>query len=86
MGSVCWPWYWLSRHGPQPTWPSRWPGTSPRRDWLGLVEHAGFDAQPEAWKGTALYRMLNETSLGAMLEDILSQVADQGFRKETGHR
>uniref|UniRef100_UPI003F985FD8 phosphoglycerate kinase n=1 Tax=Mycobacterium sp. TaxID=1785 RepID=UPI003F985FD8 len=25
--------------------------------------HAGFDAHPEAWKGTALYRMLNETSL-----------------------
>ncbi|MGB2609086.1 MAG: hypothetical protein WBC80_08925, partial [Isosphaeraceae bacterium] len=49
-----------------------------------LVEHAGFDAHPEAWKGTALYRMLNETSLGAMLEDILSQVADQGFRAAHG--
>ena len=31
---VCWLWYWLSRHGPRPTWPSRWPSTSPRRDWL----------------------------------------------------
>lgn len=49
-----------------------------------LVEHAGFDAHPEAWKGAALYRMLNETSLGAMLEDILSQVADQGFRAAHG--
>ena len=53
----------------------------PAEGLAALVEHAGFDAHPEAWKGTALYRMLNETSLGAMLEDILSQVADQGFRR-----
>ena len=52
----------------------------PAEGLAALVEHAGFDAHPQAWKGTALYRMLNETSLGAMLEDILSQVADQGFR------
>jgi hypothetical protein len=56
----------------------------PAEGLAALVEHAGFDAHPEAWKGTALYRMLNETSLGAMLEDILSQVADQGFRAAQG--
>jgi len=56
----------------------------PAEGLAALVEHAGFDAHPEAWKGTALYRMLNETSLGAMLEDILSQVADQGFRAAHG--
>ena len=56
----------------------------PAEGLAALVEHAGFDAHPGAWKGTALYRMLNETSLGAMLEDILSQVADQGFRAAHG--
>ncbi len=56
----------------------------PAEGLAALVEHAGFDAHPEAWKGTAFYRMLNETSLGAMLEDILSQVADQGFRAAHG--
>ncbi len=56
----------------------------PAEGLAALVEHAGFDAHPEAWKGTALYRMLNATSLGAMLEDILSQVADQGFRAAHG--
>ena len=29
-----------------------------------LLEHNGLAAQPQAWKGTAAYRMLNETSLG----------------------
>ena len=52
----------------------------PAEGLAAFVEHAGFDAHPEAWKGTAAYKMLNETSLGAMLEDILSQVADHGFR------
>ena len=56
----------------------------PAEGLAAFVEHAGFNAHPQAWKGTALYRMLNETSLGAMLEDILSQVADQGFRATQG--
>ena len=56
----------------------------PAEGLAALVEHAGFDAHPEAWKGTALYRMLSETSLGAMLEDILSQVADHGLRTSNG--
>ncbi|HMF35940.1 MAG TPA: hypothetical protein VKF17_04845, partial [Isosphaeraceae bacterium] len=56
----------------------------PAEGLAALVEHAGFDAYPEAWKGTAAYRMLNETSLGAMLKDIVSQVADHGFRAAQG--
>jgi hypothetical protein len=56
----------------------------PAEGLAALVEHGGFDAHPEAWKGTALYRMLSETSLGAMLEDIFSQIADQGFRATQG--
>ncbi len=56
----------------------------PAEGLAAFVEHAGFDAHPQAWKGTALYRMLNETTLGAMLEDIVGQVADQGFRATQG--
>ena len=56
----------------------------PAEGLAALVEHGGFDAHHEAWKGTALHRMLSETSLGAMLEDILSQVADQGIRAQQG--
>src|SRR5271157_6477684 len=56
----------------------------PAEGLAAFVEHAGFDAHPKDWKGTALYRMLNETSLGEMLADILGQVADQGFRAAQG--
>ena len=56
----------------------------PAEGLAAFVEHAGFDAYPKDWKGAALYRMLNETSLGAMLQDILGQVADQGFRATQG--
>ncbi|MGP0065542.1 MAG: DUF1559 domain-containing protein [Isosphaeraceae bacterium] len=49
-----------------------------------LFEHQGLDAHPDAWKGTAAYKMLNETSLGAMLEDIATQVADRALRAVPG--
>ncbi len=49
-----------------------------------LFEHRGLDAQPDAWKGTAAYKMLNETSLGAMLEDITTQVADRALQTMPG--
>jgi prepilin-type processing-associated H-X9-DG protein len=49
-----------------------------------LVEHNGLDARPDAWRATALYRMLNETSLGAMLEDIAAQVADRALQAGQG--
>jgi prepilin-type processing-associated H-X9-DG protein len=42
-----------------------------------LLEHNGLDARPDAWKGTAAYKMLNETPLGTMLEDIVVQLADR---------
>ena len=56
----------------------------PAEGLAALVEHNGFNAHPQTWKGTALYKLLNETSLGAMLEDILGQVADHGFRTSNG--
>jgi prepilin-type processing-associated H-X9-DG protein len=49
-----------------------------------LVEHNGFDTQPGAWKATAAARMLNETSLGTMLEDITAQVVDRGLQRLPG--
>ena len=49
-----------------------------------LVEHNGFDAQPDAWKGTAAYKMLTETSLGAMLEEITAQIADRALQARPG--
>ncbi len=45
-----------------------------------LFEHQGLDSQPDAWKGTAAYKMLNETSLGAMLEDVATQAIDRALR------
>jgi hypothetical protein len=49
-----------------------------------LFEHRGLDAQADAWKGTAAYQMLNETSLGAMLEDVTTQVADRALQAVPG--
>ena len=56
----------------------------PAEGLAGLFEHRGLDAQPDAWKGTAAYKMLNETSLGAMLEDIATQVADRALQAAPG--
>ena len=56
----------------------------PAEGLAALVEHNGFAAHPEAWKATAAYKMLNETTLGAMLEDILVQLADRGFQTAPG--
>ena len=48
------------------------------RDQLFLyVESAGLDSRDDAWRKTAAYRMLNETSLGVMLEEVGGQLADR---------
>ena len=49
----------------------------PRKDLVLYVECGGLDARADAWKKTAAYRMLNETTLGRMLEDVLAQTIDQ---------
>ncbi len=49
-----------------------------------LLEHNGLDAKPDAWKGTAAYKMLNDTSLGAMIEDIATQLLDRGLQGVPG--
>jgi prepilin-type processing-associated H-X9-DG protein len=45
-----------------------------------LVENNGLASKPKAWKATATYKMLNETTLGAMLEDITAQLVDRAFQ------
>ncbi|HEX8204227.1 MAG TPA: DUF1559 domain-containing protein, partial [Isosphaeraceae bacterium] len=37
-------------------------------------EFSGFDAQAEAWHKTAAYRVLNETTTGAMFEDLFARL------------
>jgi hypothetical protein len=49
-----------------------------------LLEHNGFGARPDAWRNTAAYKMLNETPLGAMLEDITVQIADRAIQATPG--
>lgn len=54
-----------------------------------IIVSEGLDAHAEAWSKTAAYRMLNETSLGVMLETVAAQLADHALanlpnRKMTG--
>jgi hypothetical protein len=45
------------------------------------AEIIGLDAHAEAWKKTAASKMLNETTLGAMLEDLAAQLAERLLSK-----
>jgi hypothetical protein len=49
----------------------------PRDNLVIYLGSDGLDAQADAWKKTAAYKLLTETSLGGMLEDMTSQVADK---------
>ena len=48
----------------------------PSQDLIGYLEWDGLDAHADAWKKTAASKVLNETTTGAMLEEIISQLAD----------
>ena len=58
----------------------------PRDDLVVYAEFAGLNAHSEAWQKTAAYKMLNETPLGAMLEDVGTQLADQALAKAPAKR
>src|SRR5262245_46885992 len=45
----------------------------PRQDVFVLLEYEGVDAFPEAWHATVAYKLLTETKLGALLEDLAGQ-------------
>ena len=45
----------------------------PRQDLLFYLEFDGVDAHATAWCATSAYKLLNETKLGVLLEDLASQ-------------
>lgn len=45
----------------------------PKDKLLFFVEFDGLAAHDAAWKGSAAYKLLNETKLGALLEDLIDQ-------------
>ncbi len=43
------------------------------------LDFDGLDAHAEAWQKTAAYKMLNQTPLGVMLEEVAAQLLDRGL-------
>src|SRR5208283_5049993 len=61
----------------------------PRDNLIFYVDFDGLDAHAEAWQKTAAYKMLNQTPLGVMLEEVAAQLLDKALeslpnRKLTG--
>src|SRR5271165_5858481 len=48
----------------------------PRRDLFWYLEFQGLDAHAVGWRKTAAYRLLHETKLGALLEDLAIQALE----------
>ena len=46
----------------------------PQQDLAVYLEFEGLDAHAAAWNRSAAYKLLNDTSMGALLEDIAGQV------------
>jgi hypothetical protein len=51
----------------------------PRDHLIFYAEFSGVDAHADAWKKTAAQRMLNDTPLGAMLEDVAAQLLEKAL-------
>ncbi len=68
----------------EPARPRPLAGYFPRQDLAVYAEFDGLDAHAGAWKKTAAYRLLNETSTGAMLEQVATQLADRAFLSRPG--
>ena len=56
----------------------------PRQDLVVYAEFDGLDAHRDAWKQTAAYRLLNETTTGAMLEQSFARLLDELILKNAG--
>ncbi len=52
----------------------------PRDNLILYVDFDGLDAHAEAWQKTAAYKMLNQTPLGVMLEEVAAQLLDKPWR------
>jgi hypothetical protein len=48
----------------------------PQQDLVFYLEFEGLDAHASAWKKSAAYQLLSNTSLGALLEDLAGQVIE----------
>ncbi len=51
----------------------------PRDNLILYVDFDGLDAHAEAWQKTAAYKMLNQTPLGVMLEEVAAQLLDKAL-------
>ena len=51
----------------------------PQKDLFLLLEFDGLDAHADAWHATAAYKLLTETKLGTMLEDLAGQGLEMAF-------
>ena len=51
----------------------------PRDKLILYVDFDGLDAHAEAWQKTAAYKMLNQTPLGVMLEEVAAQLLDKAL-------
>ena len=60
----------------QPAAPAPLARYFPRKDLVVYVEFDGLDAHRDAWTKSAAYRLLTETTTGAMLEQSAAQVLD----------
>jgi hypothetical protein len=49
----------------------------PRDNLIFYLDFDGLDAHAEAWRKTAAYRMLNQTPLGVMLEEVAAQLLEK---------
>jgi prepilin-type processing-associated H-X9-DG protein len=56
----------------------------PRQDLVVYAEFEGLDAHTDLWRKTAAYRLLNETTTGAMLEDLIAQLLDRAANAAPG--
>src|SRR5262249_60093929 len=56
----------------------------PRQDLVVYAEFDGLDAHRDAWMKTAAYRLLNETTTGAMLEQTLARLLEWFLAHQPG--
>ncbi len=58
----------------------------PKDNLIFYFEFSGVDAHADAWNKTAAYKMLTETPLGEMLEEVGAQLLDKGLSYSPGHK
>ncbi len=58
----------------------------PKENLILYVEFAGLNATETAWKNTAAYRMLSDTPLGVMMEQVSTQLLEKALTLYPNHR